>query len=371
MTRRCSHCCNKGHNSRTCPVRSAGDGGGAAANTSPSSSSSSTAAAAAAAAAASASSSGGGVKLFGVRLTDGSIMKKSASVGCLSAAHYHSSSSAAASPNPGSSPMDGSDGYLSDDPAHGSRSSNRRVERKKGNPWTEEEHRRFLIGLQKLGKGDWRGIARDFVTTRSPTQVASHAQKYYIRQSNAGRRKRRSSLFDINPDMATADQPSIQEETFLPPLVRVNDDTNSTASTSIGLDLERTPMETSHPEMFEGCSDAAMESTGQVPLVPCYFPYLFPVPFPMWPPNVVPPEDGMVVETSHHRVLKPIPVIPKEPINIDQIVGMSQLSLAENEPSPLSLKFLGGTSRQSAFSKAPSVNELDLDNCKDGGTQAA
>jgi len=70
-----------------------------------------------------------------------------------------------------------------------------------GNPWTEEEHRRFLIGLQKLGKGDWRGIARDFVTTRTPTQVASHAQKYYIRQSNAGRRKRRSSLFDMAPDM--------------------------------------------------------------------------------------------------------------------------------------------------------------------------
>lgn len=350
-----------------------------AANTSsPSSSSSSTAAAAAAAAASASSGGGGGVKLFGVRLTDGSIMKKSASVGCLSAAHYHSSSSAAASPNPGSSPIDGSDGYLSDDPAHGSRSSNRRVERKKGNPWTEEEHRRFLIGLQKLGKGDWRGIARDFVTTRSPTQVASHAQKYYIRQSNAGRRKRRSSLFDMNPDMATADQPSLQEdqpslqeETFLPPSVRVNDDTNSTTSTGIGLDLERTPMETSHPEMFEGCSDAAMESTGQVPLVPCYFPYYLPVPFPMWPPNVAPPEDGRVAETSHHRVLKPIPVIPKEPINIDQIGGMSQLSLAENEPSPLSLKFLGGTSRQSAFSKAPSVNESDLDNCKDGATQAA
>ncbi|KAI6690089.1 hypothetical protein NL676_026917 [Syzygium grande] len=234
-------------------------------------------------------------------------MKKSASVGCLSAAHYHSSSSAAASPNPGSSPIDGSDGYLSDDPAPGSRSSNRRVERKKGNPWTEEEHRRFLIGLQKLGKGDWRGIARDFVTTRTPTQVASHAQKYYIRQSNTGRRKRRSSLFDMAPDMATADQPSLPEETFLPPLVRLNDNTNSTASTSIGLDLERTPMETSQPETSEGCDDAAMEPTGQVPLVPCYFPYYLPVPFPMWPPNVAPPEDGKVAETSHHRVLKPIP----------------------------------------------------------------
>lgn len=59
----------------------------------------------------------------------------------------------------------------------------------------------FLIGLQKLGKGDWRGIARNYVITRTPTQVASHAQKYFIRQSNSNRRKRRSSLFDMAPDM--------------------------------------------------------------------------------------------------------------------------------------------------------------------------
>lgn len=70
-----------------------------------------------------------------------------------------------------------------------------------GVAWTEEEHRLFLIGLQKLGKGDWRGIARNFVVTRTPTQVASHAQKYFIRQSHATRRKRRSSLFDMVPDM--------------------------------------------------------------------------------------------------------------------------------------------------------------------------
>jgi len=70
-----------------------------------------------------------------------------------------------------------------------------------GVAWTEEEHRLFLIGLQKLGKGDWRGIARNFVVSRTPTQVASHAQKYFIRQSHATRRKRRSSLFDMVPDM--------------------------------------------------------------------------------------------------------------------------------------------------------------------------
>jgi len=71
-------------------------------------------------------------------------------------------------------------------------------ERKKGVPWTEEEHRRFLMGLLKYGKGDWRNISRNFVVTKTPTQVASHAQKYYIRQKvSGGKDKRRPSIHDI------------------------------------------------------------------------------------------------------------------------------------------------------------------------------
>lgn len=110
MTRRCSHCSNNGHNSRTCPTTK-------------------------------------GVKLFGVRLTDGgSIIKKSASVGNLS--HYYSSPSSSASPNsPPCDPVPVTDGYVSDDPAHTSCSSNCRggaagggggsaLDRKKGNAFS-------------------------------------------------------------------------------------------------------------------------------------------------------------------------------------------------------------------------------------------
>ncbi|KAJ7964036.1 Transcription factor DIVARICATA [Quillaja saponaria] len=71
-------------------------------------------------------------------------------------------------------------------------------ERKKGVPWTEDEHKRFLMGLIKYGKGDWRNISRNFVVTKTPTQVASHAQKYYIRQQlPGGKDKRRPSIHDI------------------------------------------------------------------------------------------------------------------------------------------------------------------------------
>lgn len=82
----------------------------------------------------------------------------------------------------------------------GKRSSSGRPpeqERKKGVPWTEEEHKLFLLGLKKYGKGDWRNISRNFVVTRTPTQVASHAQKYFIRQLSGGKDKRRASIHDI------------------------------------------------------------------------------------------------------------------------------------------------------------------------------
>ncbi|XP_016491815.1 transcription factor MYBS3 [Nicotiana tabacum] len=164
MGRKCSHCGNIGHNSRTCSTLKCASNG----------------------------SFIGGLKLFGVQLdisnnassSSSSIdhLKKSFSLDCLTPPSVNESCEKSTSIN---------NGYLSDGLVV------RVEERKKGVPWTEEEHRKFLIGLEKLGKGDWRGISRNFVTTRTPTQVASHAQKYFLRQSSLNKKKRRSSLFDM------------------------------------------------------------------------------------------------------------------------------------------------------------------------------
>ncbi|KAE8727198.1 Protein RADIALIS-like 4 [Hibiscus syriacus] len=70
-------------------------------------------------------------------------------------------------------------------------------ERKKGTPWTLQEHKLFLLGLSKYGKGDWRSISRNVVVTRTPIQVASHAQKYYLRLYSGRKARKRSSIHDI------------------------------------------------------------------------------------------------------------------------------------------------------------------------------
>ncbi|XP_062181276.1 transcription factor KUA1-like [Phragmites australis] len=184
MARKCSSCGNDGHNSRTC----SGHRGHENIISISSNSSSGTCC--------------GGLRLFGVQLQVGSSpLNKCLSMECLSPAAYYGAAAAASNRSPSVSSSSSSlvsieesaerisGGYMSDG------LMGRAPERKKGVPWTEEEHRMFLAGLEKLGKGDWRGISRHFVTTRTPTQVASHAQKYFLRQNSLTQKTRRSNLF--------------------------------------------------------------------------------------------------------------------------------------------------------------------------------
>ncbi|KAI3411282.1 uncharacterized protein J3R85_018170 [Psidium guajava] len=186
--RKCSHCGHNGHNSRTCNGK-------------------------------------GCVKLFGVYVSENSraSMKKSSSVENMRSPSCNKSSELAGVDPPG---------YLSDDPNHRSQEAEAARERKRGKPWTMEEHVTFLEGLKKLGKGDWRGISKNFVPTRTPTQVASHAQKYFLRQVINDKKKRRTSMFDLHSQDHDHDDASPDSPVTRPNVVTEATTSHSQAFTS-------------------------------------------------------------------------------------------------------------------------------------------
>ncbi|URE29889.1 Myb-like DNA-binding domain [Musa troglodytarum] len=128
-------------------------------------------------------------------------------------------------------------------------------ERKKGVPWTEDEHKRFLFGLKKYGKGDWRNISRNFVITRTPTQVASHAQKYFIRLNSGGKDKRRSSIHDITTANLPDNRPPSPSQSSDPPTQ------TSLASTPIPSAPFSSILDSSHPNEATAILSSSVQGT--------------------------------------------------------------------------------------------------------------
>jgi len=312
MIRCCSQCGSNGHNSRTCASAadeySSGVAGGGS----------------------------GEIMLFGVRVKVDP-MRKSVSMNNLTQYEQpHDSSNA-----DGSASALVAVGYASADDAVPHHSAGSR-ERKRGVPWTEEEHKLFLLGLQKVGKGDWRGISRNFVKTRTPTQVASHAQKYFLRRNNLNRRRRRSSLFDITTDSVPAipmEEELIYQDPTTPPVSTLVQPEVSNIS---GFPVSHFPVTV---------SPVLLPARAEIPL------------------DNLTLGRGAQVHNESKLVIRSIPVLPisysptRTDANLNQKTAIDpsplslKLSLSSNQNQPSSSS--SSSSRNSAFNVIPSFNNGD------------
>ncbi|KAL5128163.1 Transcription factor SRM1 [Glycine soja] len=75
--------------------------------------------------------------------------------------------------------------------------SSRSIHHNKYTHLTKEEHRSFLLRPEKYKQGGWKNISKKFFPTKTPTQVACNAQKYFKRKNVPHKERKRKSIHDI------------------------------------------------------------------------------------------------------------------------------------------------------------------------------
>ncbi|KAH7689965.1 Myb domain plants domain-containing protein [Dioscorea alata] len=187
----------------------------------------------------------------------------------------------------------------------GKKSGGQAQERRKGVPWSEEEHKQFLCGLKKFGKGDWRSIARHFVLTRTPTQVASHAQKYFNRLKASNKDRRRSSIHDITiVDSADASDSqrtitSPRVGAMLPPVITAPTVGPMLPHGMPGIQTPQMPVLPSGVSPY-GAAPHANFPVGRIPNM-AYGPYPMQAPVTGAPMKFLPKSDQMLHHPSSNR----------------------------------------------------------------------
>jgi len=135
-------------------------------------------------------------------------------------------------------------------------------------------------------------------------------------------------------------------------------------------------MEATSTEVPKEARETMLLPSNLTPALPTLF-LPFPFPYPQfWPHSGIQAQEHTNGDPPHHKILKPTPVLRKEPVNVNELVGMSWLNLSDREnghavPPQLSLGPLGTPSRQSAFHvSAPAARSTELNEGKNSVIQA-
>lgn len=157
------------------------------------------------------------------------------------------------------------------------------------------------------------------------------------------------------------DTPMVQQDFLSANQLQAETEGNNPLPAPPALDEECESMDSTNSNDGEPASLKDDNSQSSYPMIyPAYYSPFFPFPLPYW--SGYSPES---TKKETHEVLKPTAVHTKSPINVDELVGMSKLSLGDSigdsGPSTLSRKLQEeGPSRQSAFHATPGCSGSNI-----------